>query len=280
MRANRRSFTSSIQLSFGLALTTSLIGGLRGDSAAYALSGSSFDLISNNLFERSSSASWARIVGGENAAANAYPFYAYLQIPKQGAEIAACGGSLVHADVILTAAHCFIDAQADLVTAFVNATSRSDSTFAYFRNARDVIVHPDYEESSFQNDIAIVILDRDVNEIAPLALNQDGAVPADGADVTVIGLGLLQEASNGQLFPDQLQQVTLQVVNTDACQAALAPNDAVNTLNNENQICAGSDGKDSCQGDSGGPLMFRDSTNEWTQVGLVSFGEGCARPVR
>jgi secreted trypsin-like serine protease len=32
-------------------------------------------------------------------------------------------------------------------------------------------------------------------------------------------------------------------------------------------------GKDSCQGDSGGPIFVGN-----TQVGIVSFGDGCARP--
>ena len=39
-------------------------------------------------------------------------------------------------------------------------------------------------------------------------------------------------------------------------------------------ICAAREGKDSCQGDSGGPLITADGRD--IQVGIVSFGEGCA----
>ena len=40
-------------------------------------------------------------------------------------------------------------------------------------------------------------------------------------------------------------------------------------------LCASRPGKDSCQGDSGGPL-FVEEKGGFTQIGIVSYGYGCA----
>ncbi|WP_426806412.1 trypsin-like serine protease, partial [Stenotrophomonas sp. SrG] len=44
-------------------------------------------------------------------------------------------------------------------------------------------------------------------------------------------------------------------------------------------LCAGAEGFDRCSGDSGGPLLVR-RKGARTVLGTVSWGEGCALPVR
>jgi hypothetical protein len=74
--------------------------------------------------------------------------------------------------------------------------------------------------------------------------------------------------------PD-LHKVAIPLVDVTQCAAAYG---AQGTTIDGRNLCAGmpEGGKDSCQGDSGGPLMTQTASGEWRQIGVVSFGIGCA----
>ncbi|CAF1186569.1 unnamed protein product, partial [Adineta steineri] len=89
--------------------------------------------------------------------------------------------------------------------------------------------------------------------------------------LAVIGWGTM--GSGVALDPIILQQAEVFAIDNNDPICTQTMNDS------EIQFCAGlrEGGKDSCQGDSGGPI-FQWQGGYWEQVGIVSYGNGCAEP--
>ena len=131
--------------------------------------------------------------------------------------------------------------------------------------------HPEYNDYTLVNDIALLRLEAPVNTSVYIP----ACLPGPGADyvdkmVWVLGWGRLAES--GQVA-DILQELEIKVVDDTTCAAAMGSGDIFPA----EMICAGGErGKDGCQGDSGGPLMY-DDQDRWELAGLTSWGIGCAR---
>ena len=131
------------------------------------------------------------------------------------------------------------------------------------------MIHPSYQSANVDYDYLVMRLDSPV-DTQPVLLNEEGSVPVNGEELTVIGYGTTTE---GGFQSSTLQQVVLNYIPTDACNVNYE-----GQINGATMLCAGvGGGKDSCQGDSGGPLVVR-SGSAFTQVGIVSWGYGCADP--
>lgn len=85
--------------------------------------------------------------------------------------------------------------------------------------------------------------------------------------LTVIGWGTI--STKKATYPNDLREVDVPVVDDGACRGAYG-----SSLDAPTMVCAGAPNIDSCYGDSGGPL-FDYATK--TQVGIVSWGNGCAK---
>jgi trypsin len=206
------------------------------------------------------------IVGGTVAKPNAWPgtvavYYGSLQ---------GCGGSLVDASWVVTAAHCIDTGPVGGITKIVIGRQKLSSSAGETRTVDRVIRHEGFNEN-LDNDIALLHLATPSTYPTVNLVSEDAAASAAaaGASVTVVGWGDTSE--NGRAS-DVLRQVSLPVISKAKCTSY----DQYQNVT-DNQICAAKAGKDSCQGDSGGPL-FQTISGRKVQVGLVSWGIGCAQP--
>jgi hypothetical protein len=200
----------------------------------------------------------SRIVGGNNAQQGDYPFF----VQGNG-----CGGSLVWDDVVLTAAHCegAFDGSVLVGPYIQSSTSGGAEIIDVVRQ----IAHPAYDSNSEAYDFMLLKLENRVANpnLTPIAVNSLRSNPANNDVLTVIGFGTTSEGGNGS---SRLQEVNVNYIDYETCDD-LYDGDIVDSI----MLCAGvpGGGKDSCQGDSGGPIFDQ----EGTQIGVVSWGAGCAR---
>jgi trypsin len=211
----------------------------------------------------------SRVVGGnlvQNVAT--YPWF----VQGRG-----CAGTLIAADMVLTAAHC--EGSPFSKRVLVNSLTAYDDIRAGRATMPDGAMavqtesqtpHPDYSSNSNANDYMLVKLAGAVPDAQLVELNFDDAFPIVNQALRVIGVG---RTSQGGSVADSLRQVDVNYISNSDCDNYYGQE----SINGDVMICAGvvAGGKDSCQGDSGGPL-FDESSRK--QVGVVSWGYGCARP--
>ncbi len=215
----------------------------------------------------------AKVLGGTDTLPGSWPWMTALLYAAEPDLYRAqyCGGVLVGASWVLTAAHCVDFANPADIEVAVGA--RDLDNFTGPRQAVSAIfVHPDYDTTRLVNDIALLQLATPSGR-EPVTIFSGSArdeTPASLLDetVTLLGWGLYNTTSY-PYYPTILQQVTLPVVSNAICSSIYGLPLA------GSQLCAGyASGKDACRGDSGGPLLAW-VDDQWVHAGLVSYGSNC-----
>ena len=216
----------------------------------------------------------SRIVGGTPASPGEYPYQALLEINFANGTGGRCGGALIAARFILTAAHCMSSSgsPADAIAVSLGATDVTTPPRNF--HAVDLVVHPRYNgDPGGGFDAAVILLDKAADfEQLRLLRPADGAKWSGGVMATAIGWGATDD---GKAASNQLLEVQVPMFSDASCASDFGAVGASSLFLSETMVCAGGKDKqkDSCQGDSGGPLLVPDGAR-FALGGVVSFGIG------
>ncbi|KAB0802529.1 hypothetical protein PPYR_04715 [Photinus pyralis] len=214
-----------------------------------------------------------RIVGGQTTAQNEFPWMCRLSYFNRFY----CGGMLINDRYVLTAAHCVKGFMWFMIKVTFGEHDRCDDKKR--PESRYVIraITGAFSFLHFDNDIALLRLNDRVpitDAISPVCLPKDTDDLYVGRKGIAAGWGTLQEEGKPSCL---LQEVEVPIISNEECRATNYSEKMIS----DNMMCAGypaTGGKDSCQGDSGGPFIIERPDKRYSLIGVVSWGNGCARP--
>jgi secreted trypsin-like serine protease len=202
------------------------------------------------------------IVGGTTTTASAYPYVMQITDASQNQF---CGGTLVSATKVVTAAHCMVDETTSSVRV-VGGRTYLNGTNGTVSKVTKIWINPSYTDATNGDDVAVLTLATSMPyTTASYVTSSQTSVYAAGTTARIIGWGTTSENGSSS---NQLRTATVPTVSNSSCSSSYGSSYIASDM-----VCAGytAGGVDTCQGDSGGPLMIGG-----VLAGITSWGEGCA----
>lgn len=220
------------------------------------------------------------IVNGSDARISDFPYYARLANTDFANYYGGfCGGSVLNSEYILTAAHCLDDADVTQLAVIINNGSRAGVKMEELNAAESIHLHPDYNDGTLENDIAIIKLKEPLESYTSVYLPESVDEYKGLTTLTAMGMGYIDEIKTN---PDHIQRGDVTKLSDEECSDLVTSTYGV-PFHPENQECVLPKRNEldevvsTCQGDSGGPLTYY-SDGVYKQLGLTNYGStlGCA----
>ncbi|XP_075715038.1 tissue-type plasminogen activator isoform X2 [Rhinoderma darwinii] len=220
-----------------------------------------------------------RIAAGRIAHITSHPWMAAIFRVSRGTEYFRCGGTLISPCWVVTAAHCFYEEsfpnrlRVKLGRTLQIVPGKEEQSFTVER----LYIHPQFNDSNFDNDIALLNLK---SSSESCAMDTDSARPAcmpvrdqtlpDWTECEISGFG--KHTRNSPFHSKQLKDGRVRLYPAKLCTSKQLANRTVTA----NMLCAGDpvNQDDACQGDSGGPLVCP-INGLMHLLGVISWGEDC-----
>lgn len=218
------------------------------------------------------------IVGGDPANENVVRHICYLIIRTTSNTNTQCTGTMLSADRILTAAHCFFN--------FATATFNAAEVYVVVAQlkrrlgpvyvGRYIDILNSYIPTTLQNDLAVISLNGVIREsFRSVALPRSRERTPRNGTATTAGYGRVR---NDARLSRVLRSVALRLQTVRQCRVRFA-RETWPTLRRREVLCvkdpdpSGSGTKAICDGDSGGPLFYERDNRRILQIGIASFSE-------